>query len=458
MANNETKEKKSGCGSCLLVLLVFVLLIVGAVGFLAYTIIMAPLKLDDPKAMAASEPMSVGERFRFNAADGTAQVKLDKGDIWSFILEHAGDDFLDGINEEISSYSLSVTGCGIQLDEDAVQLNLEVFYNDSIRLVVKAPCDLEIKNGHIVAKPTGVKLGIISLPVDSLLSDVEVEYDMVLPVIDNVNLAGFTKDAILVTGKVDQNIQDMVAMDEIFDRVTIFNESLQNIVRLMDNKDEWKNILRSFEEDPASAEVFYRGIFSLSDELKRKEYLEEMDGLTLRIFPWMDLAGVKESRNDLIKELGEDFALLKEFFTDLFDDYNDKKFTLADGVFLMEDQPFDLRAYSEGKYGDLFEKLDPDKAFLVLVDTADGYNRFTDPLKKITDKKQQFTQKVDFNKVYILGCVIFAENGDAFLVYDAEVHVEGKYYLRSTTINPLTPEEVAALQVEGQFGVWKKEA
>ena len=400
--------------------------------------------------------MSVGERFRFNAADGTAQVKLDKGDIWSFILEHAGDDFLDAINDEISSYSLNVSGCGIQLDEDELQLNLEVFYQEKIRLVVKAPCDLEIKNGHIVMKPTGIKLGLIPLPVDSLLSGVEVEEDMVLPVIDDVNLAGFTKDAILVTGKVDQNIQDMVAMDETFDRVTLFSESLQNIVRLMDNEEEWKNILRSFEADPASAEVFYRGIFSLSDELKRKEYLEDMDGLTLRIFPGLDLVGVKESRNDLIKELGDEFALLKDFFTDLFDDYNDKKFTLADGVFLLEDQPFHAGLYSDGKYGGLFEKLNPDEVFLVLVDTADGYNRFTDPLKKITDKKQLFTQKVDFNKVYILGCVIFAENGDAFLVYDAEVHVEGKYYLRSTTLNPLTPEEVAALQVEGQFGVWTK--
>ena len=457
MENSETKKKKSGCGSCLIVLLVFVLLIVGAVGFLAYTIVMAPLKLDDPQAMAASAPMSVGERFRFSSADATAQVKLDKGDIWSFILEHAGDDFLDGINEELSSYSLSVSGCGIHLDEDKLQLNLEVFYQEKIRLVVKAPCDLEIKDGHIVAKPTGVKLGIISLPVDSLLSGVEVEEDMVLPVIDHVNLEGFTKDAILLTGKVDQNIQDMVAMDETFERVTLFNESLQNIVRLMDNREEWKNILRSFEEDPASAEVFYRGIFSLSDELKRKEYLEDMDGLTLRIFPGLDLAGVKESRNDLIMELGEDVSLLKEFFTDVFDDYNDKKFTLSDGEFLLDGQPFHAGRYSEGKYGDLFEKLDPDQVFLVLVDAKDGYLRFTDPLKRMADKNQQFTQKVDFNKPYILGCVIFADNGDAFLVYDADIHLEViNAYIRRTILKALTQEEVAALQVPGKFGVWTK--
>ena len=451
MANSETKEKKSGCGSCLIVLLVFFLLIVGAVGFLAYTIVMAPLKLDDPQAMAASAPMSVGERFCFNAADGTAQVKLDKGDIWSFILEHAGDDFLDDINEELSSYDLSVSGCGIHLDEDEVRLDLEAHYKN-IRLVVKVPCDLKINNGHIVMKPTGAKLGVIPLPVDSLLSDAEQEEDMVLPVIDDVKLEGFVKDGILLTGKVDQDIQNMVVVDETFERVTLFKESMQGVVNLVQGKEDWNSILRSFEEDPASAEAFYRGIFSLSDEVKRKKYLEERDEvLTQRILPGLD----KEARNDLIKELGEDVALLKDFFTDLFDDYNDKKFTLADGEFLLDGQPFHAGVYSEGKYGGIFEKLNPDPVFLVLVDVKDGYVKNTDPLKKMTDKKEQFTQKVDFNKKYILGCVIFADNGDAFLVYDAEVHLEFiNAYVRSTILKPLTQEEVAALQVPGKFGVY----
>ena len=456
MENSETKKKKSGCGSCLIVLLAVFLLIVGVAGFLVYNVVMAPLKLDDPQAMAASAPMSVEDRFRFSSTDGTVQVKLDKADIWSFVLEHAGNDFLDGINEELAPYSLSVSGCSIYVDEDGLRLDLEAFYQDT-RLVVKVPCDLEINDGHIVLTPVDVKLGLIPLPVDELISGVKVESDMVLPAIDDVNLEGFTKDGILLAGRVDRNIQDMVVMDETFERVTLFSDSLQNIVRLMENEEEWENILRSFEEDPASAEVFYRGIFSLSDEIKRKEYLEDRDVLTRRFFPGMDLAGVKEARSDLIKELGKDIALLKEFFTDVFDDYNDKKFTLTDGEFLLDGQPFHAGQYSEGKYGDLFEKLDPDQVFLVLVDAKDGYLRFTDPLKRMTDKKQQFTQKVNFNKPYILGCVIFADNGDAFLVYDADMHLEFiNAYIRSTVLQPLTQEEVAALQVPGQFGVWTK--
>ena len=454
MAHSETNEKKSGRRSGAVIVLVILLLIFGSIGYLAYSAVMAPLKLDDPQAMAASAPMSVGERFRFSAADGTAQVKLDKADLWSFILDHEGDDFLDHINDELSSYALSVSGCGIQLNEKMLRVDLEVFYKN-VRLVVKVPCDLEINDGHMVLKPTGVKLGVIPLPVSELLSDVKQEYDIVLPVVDDVSLNGFVKDGILVTGSVDQDIHNMVVMDETFERVILFSESMQNIVNLVKGEENWDHILRSFEEDPASAEAFYRGIFSLSDEIKRKEYLEDRDVLTQRFFPGLDLAGIKEARNDLIKELGEDIALLKEFFTDLFDDYNDKKFTLADGEFLLDGQPFHAGAYSEGKYGGLFEKLNPDPVFLVLVDAEDGYLRNTDPLKRMVDKKQQFTREVDLNKPYVLGCVIFADNGDAFLVYDADMHLEFmNAYIRSTILQPLTQEEVAALQVPGQFGVW----
>ncbi len=458
MERSETKKKKSGCSFCVMVLLVFFLLIIGVAGFLVYSVVMAPLNLDDPQAMVASVPMSVGERFRFSAADGTAQVKLDKGDLWSFILDHEGDDFLDSINEELSPYSLSVSGCGIYLDEEELRLNLEMYYK-KIRLVVKVPCDLEINGGHMVLKPTGVKLGAITLPVDALLSNVRWEYDIVLPVIDNVILAGFVEDGILLTGDVDQNIHGLVSIDETFQRVTLFSKSMQNLVNLVHTKEEWKDVLLGFEEDPANAEEFYEGIFLLSDDVKREIYLEKRDVFAQRFFPGLDFTNITEERNNLIKQFGVDVSLLKEFFTDVSDDYNDKKFKLSDGEFLLNNQPFRADQYNEEKYGKLFEELDPDRVFLVLVDAENGYSSDTDPLKRMVDKKQQFTQEVDFNKCYILGCVIFAESGDPFLLYDAEIEVisyTGKPsdFLRRTILHPLTQEDVATLQVPGKFGVW----
>ena len=458
MERSETKKKKSGWRFFVNILLVFFLLIIGVAGFLVYSVVMAPMNLDDPQAMAASAPMSVDERFRFSAADGTAQVKLDKGDLWSIILDRAGEDFLDSINEELAPYALSVSGCGMDLDEEALQLNLQMHYKQ-IRLAVKVPCDLEINGGHMVLKPTAVKLGAIPLPVDTLLSNVKWEYDMVLPVIDNVSLTGFAEDGILLTGDVDQNIHGLVFIDEAFQRVVLFSKSMQNLVNLVQTKEEWKDVLLGFEADPAKAEEFYEGLFLLSDDVKRNIYLEKRGVFARRFFPDIDFDNITQERNNLINQFGVDVSLLKEFFTEVSDDYNDKKFKLSDGEFLLNNQPFHAGQYNEEKYGKLFEELDPDRVFLVLVDAKNGYISDTVPLKRMVDKKQQFTQEVDFNKPYILGCVVFAESGDPFLLYDAQIEVisyTGKpsSVLRRTILHPLTQENVETLQVPGKFGVW----
>lgn len=71
----------------------------------------------------------------------------------------------------------------------------------------------------------------------------------------------------------------------------------------------------------------------------------------------------------------------------------------------------------------------------------------------MADENQQFTQPVDFNKTYILGCVLRSVDGDPFLLYDKEIH-EGTHYVRSITLRPLTEDDAAALQVPGKFGVW----
>lgn len=129
----ETEKRPGGCLLPMIVLLIILLLLGGTIGYLYYSVVKAPLELDDPQKMAASAPMSPEERFTFSA-DGTVQVRVDKADLWSVILAHAGNDFLDIINQEISAYGLSVSGCAIHLDEEGVRLDLEVYYKQT-RLV-----------------------------------------------------------------------------------------------------------------------------------------------------------------------------------------------------------------------------------------------------------------------------------------------------------------------------------
>ena len=94
---NKTK-RRSPVGIILLILL---FLLIGTVGYGYYSLVKAPLALDDPRQMAASAPMDVGERFRVSSAEGTVQVKLDAADIWCLVLaETPGDPGMDGNSPE----------------------------------------------------------------------------------------------------------------------------------------------------------------------------------------------------------------------------------------------------------------------------------------------------------------------------------------------------------------------
>ena len=59
--------------------LALLLILAGGVGFLYYSIVKAPLKLDDPTAMAASAPMAPAERFSFDAAGQSAAELASEG-------------------------------------------------------------------------------------------------------------------------------------------------------------------------------------------------------------------------------------------------------------------------------------------------------------------------------------------------------------------------------------------
>ena len=233
MAQTEKKPKRH---TGWIIFLIILLLLAGGAGYLYATIVQAPLTLEDPQKMANSQTMSPQDRFRFSSGDKTAQIRLDKGDIWYLVVSEVGADFLDPINQELSSYNLSVSGCALSLEEAGLALDLELFYRD-IRLVAKVPCDLEFSGNHISLKPTGVKLGRISLPVSKLLSSVEFKYDLNLPVITEVTQVSFEKDAILVTGRMEQDIFNLVPLDKKLNQTALYCDSLQPLADALLSQD-----------------------------------------------------------------------------------------------------------------------------------------------------------------------------------------------------------------------------
>lgn len=443
------KEGKSKAG---IVILVLLLLLAGAAGFLYYTIVKAPLALDDPQAMAASAPMKAEERFCFDASSGTAQVKMDASDLWHLILAHAGKDFLEIVNEELSGYGVRLNGCAIHIDENGLRLDGELTFRDT-RLVVKVPCDLEISGQQLCLSPAGVKLGVIPLPVKGLLSNVKLEYGLALPVLSEVTEVAFAEGAVLLTGPVEEDIRSLAPQAEKLYRYAVFSGEWRLLADTLGTEGGFAQLLTRLERSPGAVEELYRELFVQADAKNTEAYLEARFGLTQRFLPGVDFGAVEEARTALNDRLDPMARSLEQFFTAVVGDYNDKKFRLSGGEFLKYGKPFRADSYGGGKYQELFQLLDPESFFLVLVDAEDGFIRNTSSFYRICDEKQEFTQTVDFNKTYILGCVIKNAEGEPYLMYEAEIQ-SGNTYSRNIQFLPLTEEEAAALQQEGKFGVW----
>ena len=453
MGKNKTTEnqpkRRSRVG---IVFLVLLLILAGAAGYLYYSVVKAPLALDDPQKMAASKPMSAGERFRFSAADQTAQVRMDAADLWALILANTGDDFLNKINRELSAYDVSVSGCALNLEESGLQLGLELHYGET-RLVAKIPCDLRFSGRHISLMPTGVKLGALSLPLESLLSDVKLEYDVMLPVIAEVTAVSFEQDAIVLTGPMEADIRALIPQSRNLYMDAVFAGELWPLAEAIHTREGYGQMFTGLEKNPAQVENLYRKLFVLADPKDTDAYLGSRLTLVERFFPGIDFSAVKTEQAELEAQQTVLARSLEQFFTKAVNDYNEKQFRLSDGKFLHKKKPFQAAQYGGAEFDSLFQLLDPESVFLVLVDAENGFIRKTSSFYRMADEKQQFTQEVDFNKTYILGCVFRGVGGEPYLLYDIEIQNTGTY-VRSTKLQPLTEEDVAALQVEGKFGVW----
>lgn len=443
------KEGKSKAG---IVCLVLLLILAGGAGFLYYSIVKAPLKLDDPAAMAASTPMAPEERFCFDAAGQSVQVKLDASDLWCLILNHTDGEFLDPVNEELSTYGVRINGCAIHIDEDGLRMDLELSFRDT-RLVAKVPCAMELSGQNICLSPAGVKLGVIPLPVKELLADVKLEYDLTLPVLSQVTDIAFAEGAMVLTGPMQEDIRCLVPETENLYSLAVFRPEWKQLAEELQTEEGYADLLTRLERSPGEVEELYQDLFVLAEEKNREEYLEKRHGLPHRFFPGIDFDSIEEERAAVKEQLDPMIRSLEQFFTEVVGDYNDKKFRLSEGEFLKYGQPFKASGYGGKAYKDLFEILNMEEFFLILVSTEDGYIRNTSSFYRICDENQEFTKEVDFNRTYILGCVIHGADGDSYVMYEAEVN-NANTYSRNINLVPLTEEEVAALQIPGKFGIW----
>ena len=110
MSNQRKKTSRSVLLSIGVFLLTTLLIIGGSICFLYFAVTTNPLTIDDPAALAEQTPMPASRRFVFDAAKETAQIRLDKSDLWWLLLPEMEENFLDDVNRELENYQIRVTG------------------------------------------------------------------------------------------------------------------------------------------------------------------------------------------------------------------------------------------------------------------------------------------------------------------------------------------------------------
>ena len=439
-------------------LLVILLIIGGTVGFLYFTITKGSVTIDNPAAVAAQAPMAASQRFVFDAAEETAQIRLDKSDLWWLLLPEMEDTFLDDVNRELENYQLSVTGYGFHITEDGICVDAEAMFK-SVRLPVHILTSLEFDASGFSLTPTTAKLGPIRLPVSGLLRSADTRMDVDWPVITDITGVAYQQDAVLLTGTVTQDLLSCVQKACQDNAIGWFSTSHQDVFRIARTENGFRELLPRLEQDPGSVETLYRDLFTLAQITEYEDYIEKARDLPLRFFPGIDYDGLEEECDSVRTQWVFANVMVDKLVAQVSIDFNDRRFSLKNGEFYLGKSVFDPLDYFGGdtalKMEQLFHIIDRDKFHLVLVGSIDGYAKESPVLNKVLAKKQALTQELDRKEAYPVGCIFQGHNGEYFLRYESMELLEGGGQVSSffkTVI--LSEEEYNSLVQEGKIGVW----
>ena len=444
--------------SLCIILLVILLIIGGSFGFLYYTITTNTVAIDDPAVLAAQAPMPASQRFVFDAAKETAQIRLEKSDLWWLLLPELDENLLENLNRELENYQLSITGYGFHITPKGICIDLEAMYQ-SVRLPVHILTSLDFDPSGFSLTLTKAKVGAVRVPAAGLLRSVEARVDVDWPVVSDITDVAYQQDAVVLTGTLTQDMLSPVRDACRNDAIGWFSTGHQAVFRAARAADGFRELLPGLEQDPGSIETLYHGLFTLAEEHEYESFMEQSRNLPHRFFPGIDYAAWKTENDAVRAEWTYYDSLVDDLVTRVSKDFNYRRFSLKNGEFYLRNSVFDvLKAFTGDtaqEMEQLFHILDPDKFHLVLVGSINGYSKNSPILSQICGKNQQLTRELNRNEAYPVGCVFQGVNGEYFLRYES-IRISGagnqmSKWLKTVT---LTEEEYASLIQDGKIGVW----
>lgn len=459
MSKQQENTSHSAFRRIFILLLIIILIVGGCFAALYFAITTNSVTIDAPAVLAAQAPMAASDRFTFDATNETAQIRLDKSDLWWLLLPEMGENFLETVNRELEPYQLYLTGYGFNTTENGIIIDLEAMYR-SVRLPVHVVTSLDFDASGFTLSLTEAKLGPISLPAGGLLNSVEdFRMDVDWPVISDITNVSYQQDAIVLTGTLTQDMFSCVQKACQNDAIGWFSPDQQDVFRLARTANGYKEPLPGLTQDPGSVESLYHDLFTLAQITELNDYMAASRNLPRRFFPGIDYDTLEEE-SDSIRARWVFFDVMADkLVTQVSSDFNNRRFSLKNGEFYLKKSVFDPLNYftddTDLKMHQLFNIIDPEKFHLVLVASVNGYAVDSPALNKICAKKQELTQKLDRKAAYPVGCVFQGINGEYFLRYES-MKISGSSNQVSKLLKTVTLSEAEynELVQEGKIGVW----
>ena len=433
----------------------FLLILLLAIGGCIFAVVTDDVAIDDPAALAAQEPMAASQRFTFDAAGETAQIALDKSDLWWLLLPEMEEDILLDVNRKLENYHLSVTGYGLDLTEEGVCLDLEAKFK-SLRLPVHILTALEVDAAGASVTLANVKLGPFRIPVEKLLDAADLRMDVDWPVVTDITDVSYRQDAVLLTGTLTQDMFSCVQEACRNHAIGWFSTSHQEVFRAARAEDGFREVLPGLQQDPGSVEGLYRDLFTMAMVYEYQDYMKVTKNLSHRFFPSIDFAALEKESNAVRSQWVYYDAMMDKLVEQVSADFNSRRFRLKNGEFYLKNAPFDVLSYfsedEAAKMEQMFRIIDRDKFRLILVASPDGYTAKSPALNGICTWNQELTQELNRGKAYAVGCIFQGKNGEYALRYES-AGTDGKG-IRSFKTVTLSEAEYDSLVQEGKIGVW----
>lgn len=458
MSDQPKKAPRSTARKAGIVFLVILLILAGCFAALYFTITTDDVIIDDPAAVAIQTPMDASSRFVFDAASETAQICMDKSDLWWLLLPEVEDDLLENANRELEPYQLRLTGYGLNITEDGIFVDLEAMFK-SVRLPVHILTAPDFDAAGFSLTLAEAKLGPFTLPAESLLSAVDLRMDVDWPVITDVTDVTYRQDAVVLTGTVTQELFSCVQKACQTNAIGWFSTNLQETFRIAGTADGFREVLPGLEADPGSVETLYHDLFVMALVQELEEYMTATRNLPQRFFPGIDFDALERESDSLRSQWVYYDVMVDKLVTQVSQDFNDRRFSIKNGEFYLKKSIFNPLNYFTGeddqKMHQLFNLIDPEKFQLILVGSVNGYAADSPALNKVCDKKQELTQELNRKSAYPVGCVFQGINEEYFLRYESmKISGSGNQTSKWLKTVPLTETEYHSLVQEGKIGVW----